>query len=570
MNVIYADVLVVGGGGAADRAAIEAHDGGAEVIMATKGRLGASGATAAALADVAGLAVADKALDPADAPEFHSRDILEAGLGMCDQKLVRILTEEAPQTIPDLEKWGVHFERDGAGKYLITKACFSSRARNYKLMGHGKKITDALTAQIRKRNIRVLEETMLVDVLCRDGAAGGAVLLQSDGTILLIAAAQVILATGGAGELFHFNMNPPDITGDGCAAGFRAGAQLFNTEFIQYGFGTLPRKSVFAFWLWAFHPLLTNGRGEEFLEKYLPDGIAADMAMDEHGEHFPFSNRLVSRCLEIAVHREIGEGRSSANGGVYADFRGKLHERGDLPDTARKLWRTTRDWYMSIGMPMDEKPVEMALYAHAMNGGLRVDENGETRVRGLFAAGECASGPHGADRLGGGMLTACQVFGKRAGRAAAARREKSEISPFMKTQYEEIERIVSDFRAAKNDTPVPLSGLRGKIQDFSAKYLMLDRNDSGLRTYLGHLDALEEELRKSAKVETNLDLFNALELRNLILVGRIMAEAAMARKETRGSHLRTDYPHMDGETRWILVDKSETGLPRANWTTPAE
>lgn len=570
MDILRADVLVVGGGGAAGRAAVEAHNAGAKVVLATKGRLGVAGATAAALAEIAGLAVADKALDPTDSPELHMGDILEGGLGMCDKKLVRILTEEAIQTIPDLEKWGVRFERDSSGNYLITKACFASRTRNYKLMGHGRKITDALTKQILMRDIRVMEDAMLVDLLTEGGSVRGAVLLTSGGDLIMIPCAKVVLGTGGAGELFEFSMSPSDITGDGCAAGYRAGAQLFNMEFIQFGFGTLPRKSVLDYWLWSFHPLLTNGRGEEFLDKYLPAGVTAEAVMDMHANHYPFSNRLISRYLEISVDKEAREGLASENGGVYADFTGRLHERDDLPDTPRKLWRKTKEWYERIGMPIGEKPMEIALYVHAMNGGLRVDENAETRVGGLFAVGECASGPHGADRLGGGMLTACQVFGKRAGIAAASEKARVDISPRMAEQCMEIENLVAGFKAEKKGSAVSATDLRKRIQALSSKYLMLDRGESGLRAYREQLDAVEDELNNKVTARSRPELIAALEMRNLIAVGRIMAEAAEMRKETRGGHVRGDYPQMDAEARWLMVNKSATGLPESVWVTPSE
>ncbi len=248
MKIIETDVLVAGGGGAADRAAVEAHDAGAKVLLITKGKLGASGTTAHVIVDNAGLAIADGGNDPTDSPELHLQDILTAGMGMSDEKLSRILVKEALDIVPDLEKWGVWFEHEESGKYLRTKACFSSKTRNYRVKEHGKKITDALTTQIHKRGIQVMEDSMLVDVVVEDNRVVGAVALQQDGTPLLIHTGAVVLGTGGLGQLFRYNMNPPDVTGDGYAIGFRAGAKLVNMEFLQLGTGIVP----FAlFWILA-------------------------------------------------------------------------------------------------------------------------------------------------------------------------------------------------------------------------------------------------------------------------------------------------------------------------------
>jgi len=553
-----ADVLIVGGGGAAARAAIEAHDAGAFVILATKRRLGAGGATGYPVAEFAGLAVADKCEDSTDTPDLHLEDILQSGMEMCDEELSRILTTEALQTIPNLENWGVTFERDKDDNYLITKGCFSSRARNYKLKDHGRKIITALTRQIQTRQIKVLEETMLVDIVTRDNEVIGAFLLQHDGTLVLVRTNAIVLGTGGAGQLFKFNMNPSDITGDGHAAGFRAGAKLVNMEFVQYGIGTVPELLLFPHWLWPFCPALKNSQGKEFLSDYLPKGVTEKMVMESHGAHYPFTNRLVSRYIELAIQKEIIAGRTSINGGIYADFIGKL-DKQNLPDATEKLWRAICESYARRGFEITKKPIEIACHAHAMNGGLRVNKNGETRVQGLFAAGEVAGGPHGADRLGGGMLTACQVFGKRAGLAAAKRKRRCLADTPMDESIKLFSELIEGLKqSGKNGTHL-VGDLRQELQENSSRNLMLVRNETGLKSYIKKLSEIETNLNMHAVIVSPEDLIAALELRNLLETGRIIANSALVRKETRGSHLREDYPITTEKAERLIVERTQEG-----------
>jgi succinate dehydrogenase/fumarate reductase flavoprotein subunit len=218
---------------------------------------------------------------------------------------------------------------------------------------------EALVTQVRAREVTVLQHAMVVDVFTGQGQILGAQLVTRDGNWITVHAGAVILATGGAGQLFKFNMNPVDITGDGYAIGYRAGAELFNLEYMQYGLGTVSPLTLFSFWLWPFKPVLRNGEGKEFMPGYLPPGISAQESMGVHAGHFPFTNRLPSRYLEIAIHKELRAGRGGPRGGVLADFRKGL-DSCDLTDTARKLWPTTQKWFASRGMELDKQPIEIA------------------------------------------------------------------------------------------------------------------------------------------------------------------------------------------------------------------
>jgi len=552
LEVIRTDVLVVGSGGAGARAAIEASDAGARVMMAVKGVFGESGATAYPVADRAGLSVANGWADPGDNPEAYYRDILAASRGTCSPDLARILAEESISVVPDLERFGVQFERNARGEYVMTQGCFSSRPRSVKTVGHARPIVQALREQVRCRPIDVREHMMAVDLVAPTGRCKGALLMDELGNSSVVHAKAVILATGGAGQLFSRNLNPPDVTGDGYAMAYRAGAALVNMEFMQYGFSTAyPNWNLFGYMYWPLRPRLTNGRGEEFMGQYIPSGLTLDGCMAQHSRHYPFTTEDTSRYLEMGVQKEITAGRGTSHDAVYADLTHVGSRSPFAPDhPVSKLWPRTRQYLIERGLDVDNKPVEIAPFAHAFNGGLLIDENGESSIPGLFAVGEVASGMHGADRLGGAMLVACQVFGRRAGVRAA-----SVPGARLSGADQDVARESAAFVSKLSDThgTVEPGSVKKELQDAASKDLFLVRSARSLETFLGKVEGLES--RSVSKVQASLGthLWAALEVRNLLLVGRIVAEAALMRKETRGSHCREDFPEKVPELEKMLT-----------------
>ena len=236
-HVINADVLVVGGGAAAARAALESAKQGAQTVLVTKGKFGLSGTSSYRVAEAAGFSASGIA-HPEDNPDIHYNDILNAGLGPVRKSLARIVAEGAPSQVPVLEKLGVDFQRY-EGNYLATKGCFASEFRSLKIYGHGEAIVRALKNELLKQEcIRIFEHSMVTQLLVDNGVCKGAVALDSSGNILEIHAKCTILGAGGAGQLFEKSLNPPDVTGDGYALAYLAGAQMVNMEFMHiYGSG---------------------------------------------------------------------------------------------------------------------------------------------------------------------------------------------------------------------------------------------------------------------------------------------------------------------------------------------
>lgn len=578
ISTVSADVLVIGGGGMAGRAAIEASRRGARVTMVMKGEFGKSGTSAAKVAEAAGYNVADGLVDPADTPEEHYKDILVAAAGTCDERLARLVAEGAPETLRELVRMGVPFHMDG-DRFLEVTGCFATRPRMHIIPGHAEPIVAAQRREILGFGVPIHEHTMITSLLVQDGACLGAVGLDARGDLTVFQAAATVLGTGGAGRLFLHNLNPADITGDGYALGYRAGAELVNMEFMQTGPGIVhPVHNTLNAWLLALYPRLSNAAGEEFLERYLPADWSARQCLDARSGHYPFSVYDGSQYFDIAIQKELTAGRGTPRHGVCLDLSGTREE--DIPDTprgrdARRLYGITRQWIQkNHGLDIAEQPIEIACFGHAINGGLRIEPSAESTVSCLYAGGETAGGPHGADRLGGNMNLTCQVFGKLAGRSAAERarerRAPSVSAALLASEAERLEKL-----GARRGSLTP-AGLKHTLQECMWRHLLVVRSEASLRACLAEVDKLRGQMADLG-VEGSTQLAGALELESLLTVAEIMARAALLRTESRGSHYREDYPQRDDRsweksivTRRVdgRMEQSTLRLPRAGAGTP--
>ncbi len=542
-DVLTTDVLVIGGGGAALRAALAADEAGAGVLIATKGHAGKSGATYCSVAEIGAFNVPDAAIDPEDSPEIFYQDIMDAAQGMADPELARLVADEAVDAKAYLERCGLAFARNHDGSYLGYRACFSSRARSHVVENHFKPLVAALMRRIRKRKLTLLEDVTITGLLVADNLCRGALGLK-DGKLVILRAKSVVLAAGGASTLFRRNLYPGDITGDGYAMAWRAGARMANMEFIQAGIGLAwPEANLFGNQLWEAMPRLTNAKGERFLARHIPGGCSEEAAIRAKGGHFPFSVRDISRFVEIGVQQELAEGSPTERGNVYLDFLEVdfeavfAREGGRLRD----VWPLTCRRFKELGVDVYRDKLEIACFAHAINGGIVIDAHGASSVEGLYAAGEVAAGPHGADRLGGNMSLACQIFGRRAGEAAAARAQSLSQPPPLGNLVEEHRAWLYGFgslSAREADT------LLAALQQAADKALLIVRDREKLERFLETLGDLEERLAGGCAKDA-VPLARRVALRNLIDVGRLIARAALLRQESRGSHYRSDYPGTD-------------------------
>ena len=333
---------------------------------------------------------------PDEETELNVALIVQAGLGMADPGLVRSMVAGQEGAREDLERFGAVV----AGGFKA-----SDRRRLVQVM-------PGLAYHVRGSAVELRDHTMIADLLAKDGACVGAVGVdERSGEVTLFSARAVVLATGGDAQLYRYSCHPPCMTGDGYAMAYRLGARLINMEYMQAFLGTVhpSLNLLWGGWSWRRYPRVVNARGEKILSKYLPAGIAAEQCLWERGGHNPFSTRdRASRYLDVAVVKEVLAGHGTAHDGCYVE--------GIDPE---RVSPEHREWMRYRGIDLGA-PLEVSSLHQCSDGGLYVSEAAAANVPGLFAAGEVAAGMHGADRLGGHMMVCSQVFGKRAGREAAA------------------------------------------------------------------------------------------------------------------------------------------------------
>ncbi|RZL51543.1 MAG: FAD-dependent oxidoreductase, partial [Variovorax sp.] len=317
------DVVVVGGGGAASRAALSARLAGADVLMLAKAPLGTGGSTVHGASEIMSMGASGYG-HAADSPEVHYRDTMAAASGFIDRDLVRVLATDAPKRIADLIDYGVDFDRAAAEKavpghaldYKLIQSDFGSHARALGVSGKtGKAFVTALNERAIAQGVRVRAPAGLVDLLldAQGRAAGVLAFDSSTQTWLVVHAKAVVLGTGGAHGLFSQQVSTPEMTGDGQAVLFRAGAELVNMEFHQFGPALVhPYVQLFSKSCFVLHPRMTNSEGREFLRDYLPEGVSEEEVMDE--KVFPFTVSNVSRYIDISIAAEIAAGRGNERG----------------------------------------------------------------------------------------------------------------------------------------------------------------------------------------------------------------------------------------------------------------
>ncbi len=532
-ELIETDVLVVGAGGAGMRAAYEAHLAGAKVVLAVKGRFGAigvrgGGATAVGFSETGSMRpVGLPQRTPGDRldPDQAYEDILQCGLGMADPRLVRVLVDEAFETRRALEEWGM----------------VPTFAEGYGVRTHGVPIVVTLQSVVRRSDIAVRERTVVTDLLVRDGTCVGALAVEEEsGNVLAIKAASTILATGGLGRLFSLNFHPSCVTGDGYAVGYEAGAELFNMEFHQIFIGTVsPTVNLVHSWMWESYPRVTNVRGEEFLARYPPAGATVKACIDQRRLHHPFSTRdRLSRYIDLAIVSEAKAGRGTPRGGVFVE----VHDPG------YQIRPELLEWYRYRGIQWDRGPVEIGVCHHCCNGGLRIDADGKTTVSGLFAVGEVAAGPHGADRMGGNMLLASQVFGARAGRRAARRAAEAD---HLSIDQDQVAKLESALRCPRPGG-VHVGQAVEALATLAWNELLLPRSREGIEGALREIGRVRHEDLPRLDIRTPLELARAVELRNGLRAAEMVARACVVREESRGGHYRSEFPDQD-DSRWLRV-----------------
>lgn len=538
-EIIECDVLVIGSGGAGCKAAIEARKHDLDVIMVSKGLSFRSGCTILA---EGGYNAAFGYVDAEDSFEAHIHDTLKGGAYLNDPNLVKILVEQAPERLMELESYGALFDRQESGKLnqrpfggqTYRRTCFQGDRTGHEMMM-------ALKEEVIRQKIETVDEVMVTSLIMNevgDAVIGACGVSLKNSDFMVFRAKSTIITTGGAGWLYPVTSNAVQKTGDGYALAYNAGADLLDMEQVQFHpTGMLypeSRKGVLVTEaVRGEGGRLINSKGERFMKNYDPRGELA-------------TRDIVAR----AIYNEIREGRGTENGGVYLDV---THLPAELIE--EKL-ETMLMQFRDVGVDIRKEPMEVAPTAHHFMGGSRINPLCETKVKNLYAAGEAAGGVHGANRLGGNALAETQVFGKIAGESAAKNALKTELSSNNGFVNVEEERINSLFK----DGDYYPHEIKKELRDTMWNNVAIIRNETGLKAAMGKLMGIKEKIANMKVLEGtgfNKNLQDALEIENMLLVAALTTESALMRRESRGSHYREDYP--DRDDRWkrsIVLNKN--------------
>ncbi len=566
---LQTDVLVIGAGAAGCRAALEAHDYGARVLLVAKGRLGHSGSTFYPGAMGVGYtsALPDEGEGTAGSgPEIHYREIMAAGLGMASPTLARILAEEAPLRLLDLIScYRLAFRRQD-GQILFLQPDFGSGVVRAGAAPIGA-IREAFCREIRARGIPVLERTAAVRLLGDRNGCTGAIGVTRSGEVIAMTAKATVLATGGGSTAFLRHMNTPDLAFDGHGMALELGAQLVNMEFYQMILGlTAPVKRLLIPESYlALQPRLTNGLGEEFLGRYLPPGVTLAECLNTRAGTGPFRSDAAAMYFDVAVFDEVRQGRGTRSGGVQADFTACDPEQ--VRATGRLGWY---EWASARGADLLARPVDISPHVHAINGGVLINPEGETSVPNLFACGEAAGGPHGANRIGGNQFAGSQVFGARAGRYAAGRAAALPLPrPALDAAAQVREQVAGLRRRSGGRSP---DDILIAIQTAMWNEMGVHKDAASLRRCREALESLAGDLEEMYAPDPRR-LFLALSLPHLWTTARAIVGAATMREESRGPHYRTDFPHRDDVRMGqpILIERGAEGpVHRFGSLSPSE
>jgi len=554
------DVLVIGAGGAGLRAAIAASAAGVSVGIVTKSLLGkahtvmAEGGIAAALANV----------DERDNWKVHFADTMRGGQYLNDPRMAQLHAQEAPDCVRELEAWGAVFDRTAQGKILQR----NFGGHKYPRLAHvgdrtGLEMIRTLQDHGIHQGIDVHMECVIITLL-KDGdrVVGAFGYDRERGRFQLYRARAVVLATGGIGRAFKITSNSWEYTADGLALAFRAGAELRDMEFVQFhptGMVWPPsvRGILVTEGVRGEGGILKNKEGRRFMFDDIPPLYKSTTADNpEEGWKYTQGDRSARRPPELltrdhiarSIMREVREGRGSPHGGVFLDI-AWIKEK--MPHSAEHIKRKLPSMYHQFKQLADiditKEPMEVGPTTHYMMGGVRVNpESQMSTVPGLFAAGECAAGLHGSNRLGGNSLSDLLVFGKRAGEHAAAFALEHKAGEVDAGEVEAAARqALEPFDRPSGESPFLI---QRDLQETMQDLVGIVRREEELNQALEVLQQLKSRARQAGVMgnrEYNPGWHTALDLSNLLLISEAITRAALQRKESRGAHFRDDYPARD-------------------------
>jgi succinate dehydrogenase/fumarate reductase flavoprotein subunit len=556
-----ADVLVVGGGGAATRAAVSAKEAGASVRMAVKSKWLKSGSTATAFSELLSIAAAIGHGDERDEPEIHYSDTMKSGDGFIDPDLVWGLAHEMPDRIYDLIDLGLNFDKQPNGKLVQGMSDFATYPRTCRVNGvTARHILNILAKRLKDLEVPVDEDMMIFEILTdSDNKVTGALGWDNAAKeIVLYRTPAVIFACGGSHSIYKYGVGTPEMTGDGYAMAYKLGLPLVNMEFVQIGPASLfPSVTLLSGPVWKTNPVLTNGSGEPIFDNILPEGVTVEEVYKE--KVFPFSVSNVSFYLDSSIQRE-SENNPTPNGAVW------YRKKPGTEDLIESKMPKTKRVLKSKGIDLDKDPFEIGLVSQCNNGGVQIlNMNGETAIPGLYVAGETAGGLRGPDRPGGNSLAEGQVFGHKSGEASAqyAKQQSSKPEPEIQAA-DQMDSYNSWLMKCANGTGDVLEAA-DSIREIMHKNCLIIRNEQGLLETWDFLRQLETDLLNGEFHVDDGQFNHALDLNHMIITAKTIVLSALERKESRSCHYREDYPEKS-DKEW----KKSIRVRRSNDTMTTE
>ncbi len=532
IDIIETDVLVIGGGVTATRAAVAAYDNGADVTLVDKGILGKSGGGPVAYSVTAALVK-----DPDNVDVFFD-DIIRSGQGLNNQKLVwAFVNDLAEGRSLQLENYGIVFSRNKDGSMSLRKMGGHSHPRDVASF-HAASMVNVLVSEVIKRNIRVLSEVMVTRLITDNGKVIGAIGLdRKTGGLIVVKSKATVLTAGGAGQAFGpgkisgYTTNLMEITSDSYAMAYQVGAELVDMEFVQFCTAIAhPElyKGIIAGEPAATNAKLYNAKKERFMERYDPVNM----------------ERTTKDALCIAIAKEVKAGRGTEHGGVWMDF----------SKATEDILNIFPYPFKEMGIDHKKDWVEILPSSHYFMGGVKINERCESNLPGLFASGEAAGGLHGANRLAGCSTADSNVFGFRSGFYAAEYAKKISKSKINLDQVDEEKKRLGPIFRKKSKGLVP-GVVKRRIQSVLWDDVGPLRDEEGLNNAKKRLQEIKAKDVKKVQLRDqslryNNELIEAIEIFNLIEYAEIITNAAQMRKESRGGHYREDYPNRD-DKKWL-------------------
>ena len=538
-------------------AAVAAARNGASVILVDKSLIGRGGATVMAQMTVAA-AIGQQ--EPDDWV-IHFEDTLRAGRGLCNEELTALLCREGPSRILEMQKWGTRWAREnGHVKQEMAPGHSRKRCCYVDFLNTGPAVSATLRRKVSENHeIKRISNVTVIEILVKDGRARGATGVDLvHGDLVTFQAKAVILAAGGLSKLYARNSASANMGGEAYALALWAGAELVDMEFVQFfPIGHLaPRLVGMDPIMWdpfryKLGGKLLNGRLEEFVDRY----GGSD-----------FGSYTATRDLAAySILKEVEAGRGTPHGGAYLDFR-------HIAETElRKAFGPVVDRLLTNGIDLTKTAVEVGPMAHYHMGGVRVNNHMETRIDGLYAAGEAVGGANGANRLSGNAITEAFVFGECAGASAAGRAKNGSVQWDPEWAHPTLE-CIKELRSRRRQSAIRSVSLQAELQELMWEQVGPFRTREKLDAALARIRGMQKTdlltLSIAGENSYNLDLQDWFELRAMLTTAEAVVVSALARTESRGAHQREDFPDSDASYLKNQVMELKEGKLLTQWVSP--